>query len=164
VIRSLVFLAAILLLALPAFWLIGTTIPVPRFRAGDITDFLLFAEALAVVYGGVALGVAVYWARARASGLALRSLGILQAGVSGAGGLGLVVVVGSGIHGLITFGSFERGVGNLWGLIVIFAVLLGAFVAGGLALLWLALRMPPGGGPARGPWSGGTGAARLPTR
>jgi hypothetical protein len=144
--RLLALLAAIVLLVAPVFWLYGATIPVPRFRAGDHTDFLLFAATLAVVYGGVALGVAVYRARATTAGRALRFLGIVKAGVCGAGAVGLAVILGYGIHGLIAFGSFARGVGTLWGLIAIFAVLFGAIVACGLALLWFALGKPAGGG------------------
>lgn len=159
-IRLLALLAAIALLVLPAFGLYGMTTPVPKFRARDFTDFLFFAAALGVVYGGVALGVGIYWVWASRG--ALRLLGILKAGVWGAGAVSLAVVFGSGVHGLIMFGSFERGVGTLWGLIVVFAVLFGAFVAGGLALLWFALGTPTGGGQAPGRWGSGTGPARLP--
>src|SRR5207253_906115 len=145
---SFAMLAAILLLALPAFWLFELTVPVPQFRAHNVTDFQFFATAFGVIYGGVALGVVVYWASARAFGSALRPLGILQAGVSGAVASSLIVVFGSGVYGLVAFGSFELGVRNLWGLIVILLVLLGAFVTGGLALLWFALGRPTGGRPA----------------
>ena len=162
-IRSFALLAAVLLLVLPAFWLSEATIPVPQFRARDATDFEYFAAALGVVYGGVALGVGIYWATTRALGSALRPLGILQAGIYGAGALSLLVVFGYGVYGLVALGSFERGVGTLWGLIVIFAVLLGAFVAAGLALLWFALGRPSGGRSTRGPSGGAGGPAPLPT-
>jgi hypothetical protein len=165
VIRSFALFAAILLLVLPAFWLFEATVPVDRFRARDYTDFAFFAAGFGVLYGGVALGVAIHAAQARASGQRMRSLGILAAGAAGASALSLLAVVASGVYGQIAYGSFERGVGNLWGLVVIFAVVLGAIVAGGLALLWFALGWSAGGGgPARGqtPRSGATGAGHFP--
>ena len=160
--RLFALVGAVALLVLPTLWIAGATLPIARFRAGDYTDFLLLAETLAVVYGGVALGAAAYWLRARNAGWTVGFAGIFQAGVVGAGIAGLAAVLASGIYGLVAFGSFERGVGTLWGLIMIFAVLLGAFVAAGLALLWLALQRPPAGGPTRNPWSGGSGVGRLP--
>jgi hypothetical protein len=164
VVRSLILFVAIVLLALPAFWLFGTTIPVASFRTGGYGDFVFFAEALTLVYGGVALGVAIYWALATVSGLPVRSLGILSAGVSGAAALGLIVVVVSGLYGVLVLGSFERGVGNLWGLIVIFATLLGAFVAAGLALLWFASAShTPSGGRSAGPQGLPTVLPRIPS-
>jgi hypothetical protein len=162
VFRLLALVAAIGLLVLPAVGLFGTTVPVPQFRARDYTDFLFFAETIAVIYGGVVLGVAVYWLRMRRARRSVRPAGVFQAGVAGAGIAAFAVVAASGIYGLVALGSFERGVGNLWGLIVIFTVVLGAIVAAGLALLWVALRRPPSGGPTLGPWSSGSGVGRLP--
>jgi hypothetical protein len=46
----------------------------------------------------------------------------------------------------MTRGSFEKGIGNLWGLLPIFAPLLGALVSGGMALLLHGLRHSAGAG------------------
>jgi hypothetical protein len=51
-------------------------------------------------------------------------------------------VVCRGIYGLIASHSFEEGVGNLWGLIVIFWFVLGAVVAAGIAFLFFGLQGP----------------------
>jgi hypothetical protein len=40
----------------------------------------------------------------------------------------------------MTRGSFEEGIGNLWGLVPIFAALFGALVSAGVALLFHGLR------------------------
>jgi len=60
---------------------------------------------------------------------------VFKAGVWGVLAVSLVFVLGCGVNGMMTRGSFEKGVGNLWGLIVIFALVFGAMVSGGLALL-----------------------------
>jgi hypothetical protein len=77
----------------------------------------------------------------------VRPVEILKAGVWGALAVSVVFVVGAGVHGLITRGSFEKGVGNLWGLLVIFALLLGALVSGGMALLFYGFGHRPASGP-----------------
>jgi uncharacterized membrane protein YecN with MAPEG domain len=70
----------------------------------------------------------------------MRPAEIFKAGVWGAFAVGAVFVVGAGVHGLTTQGSFEKGIGNLWGLVLIFAALLGALVSAGVALLFYGLR------------------------
>ena len=77
---------------------------------------------------------------------------IFKAGAWGAFGVGVIFVAGAGVHGLMTQGSFEKGIGTLWGLVLIFAALFGALVSGGVALLFQGIQPFAGsGGPARGP-------------
>ena len=143
-IRVLAIVLAVALIGYPAFLIYAITVPVARFRTRGYIDFLAFAGTVLAIYGGVVLGVAAHWVRARRAGQRLRPVGVLKAGVWGAFAVGVVFVLGAGIHGLTTQGSFEKGIGNLWGLILIFAVLLGALVSAGVALMSYGLR-PSGG-------------------
>ena len=147
-IRFVTVVIAIGLIVYPAFLIYAMTVPVERFRTGGYVDYLAFAGTVFAIYGGVLLGVAVYWTRVGKAGQRVRPAGILKAGVWGSLVAGVIFVVGSGIHGLTTQGSFERGIGNLWGLVVIFALLFGAVVSGGMALLFRGLQPQRG---TRGP-------------
>src|SRR5678816_301653 len=111
------------------------TVPVARFRVGGYVDFLVFAGAMSIIYGGVLIGVATLWAMEGRVWRRLRRVGVFKAGVWGVLAASVVFVLGCGVNGMMTRGSFEEGVGNLWGLIVIFALVFGAMVSGGLALL-----------------------------
>jgi hypothetical protein len=64
-----------------------------------------------------------------------------KAGAWGAFAVGVVVVAGVGVHSRLTQGSFEEGIGNLWGLVLIFAALFAALVSAGVALLFHGLRL-----------------------
>jgi hypothetical protein len=144
-------MVAVALIGYPPFLIYAMTVPVERFRTGSYVDFLAFASTVFVIYGGVLLGVAVHWARVGRPGQHLRPVGILKAGVLGALAVGVVFVVGAGIYSLTAQGSFEKGIGNLWGLILIFALLFGALVSGGIALLFHGLHPSVGD---RGPMPG----------
>jgi hypothetical protein len=148
VIRLLAIVVAVALIGYPPFLIYAITVPVARFRTGSYVDFLPFAGTVFAIYGGVLLGVAVHSARVGRAWQRLRPGEVLKAGVWGAFAVGVVFVVGAGVHGLMTRGSFEKGIGNLWGLVVIFALLLGTLVSGGMALLFYGLRPSAGdGGP-----------------
>jgi len=56
--------------------------------------------------------------------------------------VGALFLAGAGVRGLTTQGSFEQGIGNLWGLVLILAAAFGALVSGGVALLFRSLRSP----------------------
>jgi hypothetical protein len=140
VIRVLAIVLAVALIGYPAFLIYAITVPVARFRTGSYVDFLTFVGAVFAVYGGVSLGIAVHWARVGRAWQRVRPAEIFKAGVWGAFAVGAVFVVGAGVHGLTTQGSFEKGIGNLWGLVLIFAALLGALVSAGVALLFYGLR------------------------
>jgi hypothetical protein len=157
VIRFLAIVVGVALIGYPPFLLYEITVPVTRFRTGSYVDFLPFAGTVFAIYGGVLLGVAIHWARVGRAWQRLRPREILKAGVWGALAVGVVFLVGAGVHGLATRGSFEKGIGNLWGLILIFAVLFGALVSGGMALLFYGLR-PSGDGGGPMPQSGGPSA------
>ena len=139
-IRFLAIVVGVALISYPSFLIYAMTVPVVRFRTGSYVDFLAFADTMFAIYGGVVIGVAILWARGGRVWQRLRPVEVFKAGVWSAFAVGIVFVVGAGVHGVMTRGSFEKGVGNLWGLIVIFALLLGAFVSGGLALLLYGLR------------------------
>lgn len=147
-IRLIAIVVAAALIGYPPFLLYAITVPVARFRTGGYVDFLTFAGSVFAIYGGVLIGVTVHWARVGQVWQRMRPLEILKAGVWGALAVGVAFVVGAGVHGLATRGSFEKGIGNLWGLVLIFAVLFGGLVSGGVALLFHGVR-PSGddGGP-----------------
>jgi hypothetical protein len=140
VFRFVAIVVAVVMIGYPPFLIYAITVPVPRFRTGSYVDFLAFAGTMSAIYGGVMLGVAVHWARVGRAWQRLRPVGVLKAGVSGAVAVGVGFVVSAGVHGMATRGSFEKGIGNLWGLVVIFALLFGALVSGGMALLLHAIR------------------------
>ena len=142
--RFLAIVVAVALIGYPPFLIYAMTVPGPRFRTGTYVDFLAFATTVFAIYGGVLLGVAVQWARVGRTWRRLRPVVAFKAGVWGAVAAGGVFVVGAGVRGLTTQGSFEKGIGNLWGLVLIFALLFGALVSGGIALLLHGLRSSAG--------------------
>jgi hypothetical protein len=146
VIRLFAIVAGVALIGYPPVLIYAITVPVARFRTGSPVDFLSFAGTVFAVYGGVLLGVAVHWARVGRAWHRVRPLGVLKAGVWGALAVGVIFVAGAGVRGMISRGSFEKGVGNLWGLILIFALLFGTLVSGGMALLFHGLRRRSAGG------------------
>ena len=139
-IRFLAIVVAVALIGYPPFLLYEMSIPVPEFRTGTYADFLTFAGAIFVIYGGVLIGVAVHWARVGRAWQGLLPVEVFKAGVWGALAVGVLFVVGSGVRSLMTQGSFEKGTGNLWPLVLIFALLFSALVSGGMALLLYGLR------------------------
>jgi hypothetical protein len=161
VIRFLAIVVAVALIGYPPFLIYAITVPVAQFRTGSYVDFLTFAGTVFAIYGGVLLGLAVHWARVGRAWQRLRPVEVFKAGVWGAFAVGIVFVVGAGVHGLTTQGSFEKGIGNLWGLVLIFAVLFGALVSAGVALLFYGLRPLAGaGGPMLGSGGPGTRSGR----
>jgi hypothetical protein len=138
--RYIAIVAAIALIGYPAFLIYGMTVPVPRFRTGRPVDFLSFVATILAVYGGVLLGVATLWVRTGLAWDRLRPLEVFKAGIWGPCAIASAVVIGAGLRGLIARGSFQEGIGNLWGLLVIFALLFGALVSGGTALLFRGAR------------------------
>ncbi len=143
-IRFVAIVVAVALIGYPPFLIYAMTVRVPRFRTGGYRDFLVFAGTMSAIYGGVLVGVAVHWARVGRAWQRLRPVEVFKAGVWGAVAVGVGFVVSAGIVGLTTQGSFEKGIGNLWGLVLIFALLFGALVSGGLALLLHGLRPSAG--------------------
>jgi len=146
-----------LLIGCPLWMMYGITVPVPKYRTGGPLDFLVFATALLCVYGGVLAGVLVYWVIQKRAGQRSTPFGIFLAGACSSLLLSVAFVVCRGIYGLITSHSFEQGVGNLWGLIVIFWCGLGAVVAAGIAFLFFGLQGPaaPSGAPQQAGGSSG---------
>jgi hypothetical protein len=149
-------IAGLVLIACPALWLATVTIPVPKYRKGGYADFLFLGQALFAIYGSVLLGVAVYWIRANRSGQPSFPIEIFKAGMLGVLAVCIVFFGGGSLYGLAKYGSFDKVIGNLWGMLVIFWGILGALVSAGIALLFYAWRGPaghPGAGPGKGPWS-----------
>jgi hypothetical protein len=152
-------IAGLVLIGCPAVWLTGVTIPVPKYRKGGYADFLFLAQTLLAIYGSVLLGIAVYWVRARRSGLPMFPMEIFKAGMYGVLAACIVFFGAASLYGIAKYGSAEKAIGNLWGMLVIFWGILGAFVSAGIALLFYAWRGPaaPAGpasaAPGKGPWS-----------
>jgi hypothetical protein len=159
-IRILALIAGIVLIGFPA-WLLGNiTVPLPAYRKGGFADFHFYAQALLAVYGSVLLGIVVHWAQANRSGQRLFPFGLLMAGIFGVLAVCIALFAGGIVYGLMKYGAFEKAIGgNLWGLVVIFWVVLGALVSAGIALLFYAWRGPVGRA-GMTPGSGGSGALR----
>jgi len=145
VIRILAIAAAVALIGYPLVMIYRVTVPVAECRTGSYHDFIAFAIALLIIYGGVLLGVTVYWARVGRTWQRLGSVKTFTAGFLGAMVGSIIYIVEAGVRGLITQGSFEKGLGNLWPVVLIFEMLFGALVSGGMAFLLYGLR-PSGEG------------------
>ena len=146
-------IAGLVLIGCPAWWLAATTIPVPTYRTHGYADFLFLAQTLLAIYGSVLLGIAVHWVRASRSGQPLFSVGVFKAGMYGMLAACIVFFVGASLYGMAKYGSPDKVIGNLWGMLVIFWGILGAFVSAGMALLFYAWRGPAGhagGRPGKG--------------
>ena len=139
-IRFLAIVVAVALIGYPLSLLYEMSVPVPEFRTGTYVDVLSFAGGVVIIYGGVLAGVAVHWVRIGRAWQELRPFEAFKAGVWGASAFGGVFVLGSGLRSLAAQGSFEKGIGNLWPLVLIFVVLLSAIVSGGMALLLYGFR------------------------
>ena len=155
-IRIAAMIAGVVLIGCPAVWLMGVTIPLPKYRKGGYADFLFLGQTLLAIYGSVLLGIAAYWAHARRSGQPSFPFEVFKAGMYGVLAACIVFFGGAGLYGLAKYGSFDKAIGNLWGMLVIFWGILGGFVSAGIALLFYAWRGAAGhasAGPGKGPWS-----------
>ena len=139
-IRILAIAAALALTGYPLVMIYRLTVPVVECRTGSYHDFIAFAIALLIIYGGVLLGITVYWARVGRTRRRLRHIKAFAAGVLGAWAGGIIYIVEGAVRVLITQGSFEKGVGNLWPVVLIFEMLFGVLVSAGMALLLYGLR------------------------
>jgi hypothetical protein len=149
-------IAGLLLIAGPAVWLMEVTIPVPKYRKGGYADFLFYWQTLLAIYGSVLLGVAAYWIWANRSGQPPFPIGAFKAGMYGVLVACIVFFGGASLYGIAKYGSADKAIGNLWGMLAIFWGILGALVSAGIALLFYARRgpaAPTGAGPGQGPWS-----------
>jgi hypothetical protein len=143
-------IAGLVLIGCPAVWLIGVTIPVPKYRKGGYADFLFLGQTLLAIYGSVLLGVAVHWVRAIRPPLPFE---VFKAGMYGVLAACILFFGVGSLYSLAKYGSFDKAIGGtLWGMLVIFWGILGAFVSAGIALLFYAWRGPAGTAGA-GPWS-----------
>src|SRR5215207_1551284 len=134
--RILAILVGLVLIAAPVWWL-SDSIPLPAYRKGGYADYLFFWQASLAVYGSVLLGIAVHWARAKRSGQPLFPAGVFKAGMRGVLAVCGAWVVGGAVYGVAKYGAFDKAIGgNLWGMLVIFWAILGAFVSAGIALLF----------------------------
>jgi hypothetical protein len=149
-------IAGLVLIGCPAWWLATATIPVPKYRTHGFADFLFLGQTLLAIYGSVLLGVVVHWVHANRGGQQLFPIEIFKAGMYGVLAACIVFFGGGSLYSLAKYGSFEKAIGgNLWGMLVIFWGILGAFVSAGVALLFYAWHGPAGyagAGPRQGPW------------
>jgi hypothetical protein len=148
--KILAVIAGLVLIVFPVWWLEKTAIPLPAYRKGGFADYAYLVYAVLAVYGGVLFGIAVQIIRAKRTTQSLYPFGVFKAGLGGVLAVIIAFFTIGGIYGLMRFGSVEKGIGNLWGLVAIFWAVFGAFVSAGLALLFYAWR---GGGH----WPPGTG-------
>jgi hypothetical protein len=140
----------------PGLWLLDLSGIVSKYRKLSSADFLFLGQTLFPIYGSVLFGAAVYWVRANRSGRPFLPSKVFIAGMLGMLAACTAFFVGSGVYGHLKYGAVEKGIGNLWGLLVIFWVVLSTLVSAGLALLFYAWRgpaAPSGPAPRTGPWS-----------
>jgi hypothetical protein len=134
--RIVAFATGALLLGFSLLLISGVSVPVPRHRTGTYADYLLAAKMILALHGGVFLGVVVYWVNRQRVGKKMNPMGIFKAGFIAELCISVAFTLVLAIHGLIAFGSMEKGVGNLWGAVIIFWLILGALVAAAVALLF----------------------------
>ena len=139
-IRILAIASAVPLIGYPVVMIYRLTLPVVERRTGSYHEYIVFAIVLLVIYGGVLLGITVYWARVRRTRRRLRHIKAFAAGVLGALAGFIIYIVVSGVYVLITQGSFEKDAGNLLPVLLIFDMLFGVLVSGGITLLLYGLR------------------------
>lgn len=132
--------AGVLLLVVPAWMLSNLLVPVPKYRTGTYGDYRGVALACLVLYGGVGLGILLRWGRSARRRQTMGGGQVFRAGL--AGGIAAIAawILKSALHGWLALGSWEKGVGNLWGLVLILGGALVAMVAAGAGLAWHALR------------------------
>lgn len=141
-IRILAIAAAVALIGYPLVMIYRVTVPVAECRTGSYHDFIAFAIALLIIYGGVLLGVTVYWARVGRTWQRLGPVKTFTAGFLGAM-VGFIIYIAQDlVRGLITH---EKAVGIFWPVVLIFVISFGALVSGGMAFLLYGLR-PSGEG------------------
>ena len=139
-IRILAIASAVALIGYPVVMIYNLTVSPVESRTDSYYQFIVFAIVLLVIYGGVLLGITVYWARVGRTRRRLRHIKAFAAGVLGALAGGIIYIVVSGVHVLITQGSFKKGDGNLLPVFLIFNMLFGVLVSGGMTLLLYGLR------------------------
>lgn len=129
----------VLLVLVPGWMFFNGLRPMPQYRSGTWSDYQGVLVAWLWLYGGAALGIAWRWWR---SARLMRTIGgveVFRAGFAGVMALTAAWVVGAGVYGWLIRGSVGEGLGNLWGLVVIFGAVLGAVVAAGAGLIWYAI-------------------------
>lgn len=129
--RLLTGIAGALLLAAPAWMLLGMTVPVPRFRTGTMADYATLLRSCVVIYGGAALGIVVQRLRGAGRSRAMTGVDVFRACLAGG-----IAATAAAIA--------VAGGGNLWGLVVIFGAGFSAVVGAGGGLLWRAFGRPNG--------------------
>jgi hypothetical protein len=149
-IRIIAIILGLVLIGFPAWWLSEVSVPLPAYRKGGYADF---RQVLLAIYGSVLLGIAVQSARAKLSGQQSFPFEVFKAGMLGVLATCIAFFGGGSLYSLAKYGSFDKVLGNLWGMLVIFWGILGAFVSAGIALLFYAWRGPAGHAGAR-PGSG----------
>ena len=142
-IRIAAIIAGLMLIGFPAWWLSGVSVPLPAYRKGGYVDFVFLAQQLLAIYGSVLFGIGAYWTWAKRSGQAPSSFGLFKAGMFGVLAACIAFFGAGSVYSLAKYGAFDKAIGgNLWGLLVIFWGILGAFVSAGIALLFYAWRGP----------------------
>ena len=139
-IRILAIASAVPLIGYPVVMIYNLTVSPVESHTASYYELIVFVISLLVIYGGVLLGITVYWARVRRTRRRLRHIKAFAAGVLGALAGGIIYLVVSGVHVLITQGSFKKGFGNLLPVFLIFNTLFGVLVSGGMTLLLYGLR------------------------
>ena len=139
-IRILAIASAVPLIGYPVVMIYRLTVSQVESHRPIYYELIVFAIVLLIIHGGVLLGITVYWARARRTRRRLRHIKAFAAGVLGALAGFIIYIVVSGVYVLITQGSFEKDAGNLLPVLLIFDMLFGVLVSGGITLLLYGLR------------------------
>src|SRR5437868_15210695 len=114
-IRIAALIAGVLLTAGLAVRLMDMTIPVPKYRKGDYTDYLFYGQTLLAIYGSVFLGVEAYWIRAKRTGQPPFAIGVFMAGLYGVLAVSSAFFGGIGLCSLANYSSLCQVMGNLRG-------------------------------------------------
>lgn len=116
----------------PALFFFTVLVPVSEYRTGTYADVAGAVVSGVTLYGGEAIGILVLWWRGTPTRFTGRD-------VFHAGAWGGVIAISAAItgHGVYRwFTGDSVGVGNLWGLVVIFGTLFSVMVAAGAGITW----------------------------
>jgi hypothetical protein len=125
------------LLVILSAWLLANTTGFPPSYYRTRIDSLYFNLQLAIIYGGVSVGVLIYWARKKWIGQSLRPFSIVEAGVLGVVALGPILTFRNGMYTMMGVAPESRSWSWDFAIAVWFFCVVSAATSAGLLLYGL---------------------------
>ena len=129
--RLIALVLGLVLVGYPAFMISTLMISLPQYRTGTFADYQDAVYGFLAIYGGVLLGMLVYWLNRNRMGRGLTPLGLFRAGFFAELVLSVTFLLGVEL-------VRKEGIGNFGPVILIVWLMAGTAVAGGVALLFYA--------------------------